>query len=123
MSQTLQIALLGAILVYFVIVVVLLKKKRLQLKYTLLWLAMGVCFLVLALFPEVLFAIRDLLGFADAMNALFVLMIGFILILVMAATSIVSGQSERIKNLIQANALLEKRVRELEEKTEQSKES
>lgn len=118
MSTTLRMVLLAAILIYFAIVIVLLKNKKLELKYSLLWLFMGVCFLLLTIFPEILFGIRDLLGFGDNMNALYVCLIGFILVLVMSLTSITSRQAEKIKDLIQDNALLEKRIRELEKKVE-----
>ena len=43
---------------------------------------------------------------------------GFAFVLLMAVTSIVSKQSEKIKELIQSTALLEKRVRELEDEKE-----
>lgn len=116
MTTTLRIALLIGILLYFVILVMLLKKKKLELKYSLLWLLMGVLFLLLTIFPEILVAIKNLLGFEDNMNALYVCILGFILVIIMSLTSIVSKQNDSIKNLIQANTLLEKRVRELESK-------
>ena len=114
MSTTLRIVLLIGIILYFLILVFLLKKNRLRLRYTLLWMFMGLFFLLLVAFPGILELIRDGLGFQDNMNALYVIMIGFILMLLMAATSIISGQADKIKGLAQANALLEARVRELE---------
>jgi len=116
MSTTLRIALAIVILLYFIIVISLLKRKKLALKYTLLWLAMGVMMALLTAFPIILEFIRRLLGFESAMNALYVCALGFCFILILAVTSIVSNQSERIKDLIQHSALLEKRIRELEEK-------
>lgn len=114
MSDTLRIVLLVGIVLYFIILGGLLKKRRLQLKYTLLWIVMGLIFLLMAIFPNILVGLRNLLGFQDNMNTLYVILIGFIIILVMAVTSIVSHQSESIKKLAQENALLEKRIRELE---------
>ena len=49
-------------------------------------------------------------------NALFLLGIGFVIILVMSLTAIVSHQTERIRTLAQDNAMLEKRIRDLEKK-------
>lgn len=114
MTNTLRIILLACILFYFIIVVSLLKKQRLVLKYTLLWLAMGICMLILVAFPTTLDFIRRVCGFVDAMNALYVCAFGFVFILLMSLTGIVSKQSDRIRCLIQDNALLEKRLRELE---------
>ena len=48
------------------------------------------------------------------MNALFVMILGFVVMILMALTSIVSRQAVRIRILVQENAILEKRVRELE---------
>jgi hypothetical protein len=120
MNNTLRIVLLLCIVVYFIIVIQLLKKKKLALKYSLLWLFMGAALLVLVIFPQILSWICIRLGFADPMNGLFTLAIAFILVLVMALTSIVSKQTDRIKNLVQDNALLEKRLRELEKRGRES---
>jgi len=60
--------------------------------------------------------IAGLLGFELASNALFSLLLGFVIVILLSLTAIVSRQSERIKTLVQTTALLEKRIRELEEK-------
>lgn len=116
MSSTLRTISIIAILVYFIVVFRLLKKGRLALKHTLLWLLMGMVMAILVFFPDLLVGICTLCGIADGMNGLFTFSIGFILCLLMSLTAIVSKQSDRIKNLVQDNALLEKRIRELEER-------
>lgn len=68
----------------------------------------------LVLFPRVLEKLCHLVGFVDTMNGLFTFILAFVMILLMALTSIVSKQSEKIKNLVQDNAFLEKRLRDLE---------
>ncbi len=57
------------------------------------------------------------------MNVLFVSLIGFILIILMALTSIVSGQAEKTKKLIQYIAVMEKRIRELEDQVSEYEEN
>jgi hypothetical protein len=116
MGTTLRIVLLLCVFLYFTIVVRMLKKKRLSMKYSLLWLLLGIILLIFVIFPQILIWICFRLGFIDQMNGLFTFAVGFILVLVMKLTSIVSEQSDKIKNLVQENALLEKRLRELEEK-------
>ena len=44
----------------------------------------------------------------------------FILLIILSLTSIASGLSDRIRTLVQTQAMLEKRVRELEEKLAES---
>lgn len=114
----LKVSLLAAVLVFFIIVLSMLKRRRLALKYTLLWLLTGVVMLIFVVFPELLQSLASFIGAQTLMNTLYLLIIGFILVLLMMLTSIVSKQTERIAFLAQANAILEKRVRELEESKE-----
>lgn len=111
----LQITLVIAILLYFIMILKFLKDKALELKYTLLWLFAGAIMLVMVTFPELMTIIVHLFGIQSNMNGLFILLIGFIIILLMALTSIVSRQSSKTRILIQEIAILEKRVRELED--------
>lgn len=121
MTSTLRFILFVAIVIFFLVVIYLLKKNRLTLRYTLLWLGMAFIMLLLVIFPQLLEIIRKVLGFESGMNALYVIAIGFAIILLMALTSIVSHQSDRIKELVQDNAMLEKRIRELEQVNESEK--
>lgn len=111
----LRTALLAAIILFFVIVLYFLKRRRLTLKYSLLWLLTGTVMLVLVAFPELMMFLSRLIGTQSIMNTLYLLILAFVIILLMMLTSIVSGQTERIRRLVQSNALLEKRIRELEE--------
>ena len=104
-SIKLQITMLIAVGLYFLIVFGLLKKKTLNLKYTLLWLASGIIMLALAV----------LVGIYEPTNALFAFMFFCVIIILMSITAIVSKLNEKSKRLIQSVALLEKRVRELED--------
>ncbi|WP_026661185.1 DUF2304 domain-containing protein [Butyrivibrio sp. AC2005] len=115
----LTIVLIVAIVSYFIIILSLLKHRKLNMKYTLLWLFTGVVFLVLVLHPMILVYFLRLCGITGTMNGLFILLIGFLIMLVLSLTSIASRQAGRITKLIQTQGLLEKRVRELEEKLEE----
>lgn len=114
-SRKLQIAMLIAVALYFLIVFRLLKRKSLNLKYTLLWLLSGGIMLVLAVFPQILNYLAALVGVYDPTNALFAFMFFCVIIILMSLTAIVSKLNEKSKQAIQALALMEKRVRDLEE--------
>ena len=114
LSTSLRVAILIAILFYFFLLFVLLRQKRLTLKYTLLWLFSGVLMLLLSIFPQLLNGITRMLGIQLQSNALFAILIFCIIIILMALTSIISKQNESIKQLVQYTALLEKRIREIE---------
>ena len=116
MPNTLKIALYIGILIYFILILGLLKKGSLSLKYTLAGLFSGIVIFILVAFPGIIYWFSALFGIHNGMNGLFVAVIGFMLIILLAITSIVSGQRNKIKILTQEVAFLEKRVRELEDR-------
>lgn len=111
----LTIVLISAIVVYFVTILLLLKDKKLNMKYSLLWLFTGVVMLIMVINPSLIVWFKGIVGITDNMNLLFIVLIGFLIMLVMSLTSIASRQAGRITKLIQTQGLLEKRVRELED--------
>lgn len=113
----LRIVLIIGVLAYFVIIFMFLKKKALELKYTLLWLAAGVVLAVMVVWPNTLVWFIHLLGIEGNMNGLFILSIVFLVMILMSITSIVSRQTEKIKKLTQTISKMEKRIRELEDKS------
>ena len=115
LSKNAQIVMLIALAIYTAVLVLLLRKKRLALRYTLLWIFSDVLMLILAVFPGLLPRFAGLEGIYDHTNALFATVIFCLILILMSLTSAVSGMSENVKKLAQSNALLEKRVRELEQ--------
>jgi len=116
LSTQLQIVLIIAVICYFVIILKLLKDKALSLKYSLLWIFSGIVMGIMAIFPKVLFLFVDITGIQTPMYALIVCCLAFVIVILMSLTSIVSRQNRKIRILIQENALLDKRIRELEKK-------
>ncbi len=112
----LQIVLIIGVLFYLLVIFMLLKKKRLNIRYSLLWLAGALVMLVFACFPYLAKVLRALVGVEVVSNLIFMLLIIFMMFLILSLTVTVSDQAERLKRLTQANALLEKRVRRLENK-------
>ena len=94
--------------------VCLIRKRRMELKYALPWLAVSFAALIVDCFPKLLSILADLIGVATPVNALFLVAFLFSISLLFALTVIVSRQSERIKQLVQAAALCEERVKRLE---------
>lgn len=114
LSTSLKTAILIAIAIYYIILVVLLRQKKLALRYTLLWMLSGLMMLLVTVFPQILEGITHLLGIQLLSNALFAILFFCVLMILISLTSIISKQNESIKRLVQYNALLEQRVRELE---------
>ena len=112
--STLRVTLIIAVICYFIIILYFLKQRALNLKYTLLWLLSGVVLGILVIYPELLKYIIRILGIEDNMNGLFIICIAFMLMIMMALTSIASRQNVKIRQLVQEIAVLDKRIRELE---------
>lgn len=115
---TLRITLISAVICYFIVILYFLKQKALNLKYTLLWLVAGVVMGILVAVPELLMLLIHLFGIQDNMNGLFIFAIGFMIMILLSLTSIASRQNRKIRTLTQELAILDKRVRELEQETE-----
>ena len=115
-GSTLRTVLIAAVICYFVVILKFLKDKALSLKYTLLWIFAGIAMAILIIFPDILTWFINLFGIQNNMNGLFLFCIAFIIMILMSITSIVSRQNRKIRTLIQEIGIMEKRIRELEQK-------
>lgn len=119
-STTLRFTLIIGVICYFIIILYYLKQRVLNLKYTLLWLLAGVVMGLLVVFPELLVFVIHLFGIEDNMNGLFIICIAFVVMILMALTSIVSRLDRKVRKLVQEIGIMEKRIRELEKDKEES---
>lgn len=117
--STLRITLIVGVICYFIIILYYLKQRVLNLKYTLLWILAGAVMGILVVFPELLVHIIHLFGIEDNMNGLFIMCIAFIVMILMALTSIVSRLDRKVRKLVQEMGMMDKRIREMEEKREE----
>ena len=107
--------ILGAAIL-LLIIFALLKKGQMSVKYSLLWLALAVVLVIFAVFPYVVYVLRDLLDVQMPVNLVFMLMFCFVLLVLLSLSIGVSQLADKCKRLTQENAILEKRVRDLEKK-------
>jgi hypothetical protein len=112
MSVTLFAALSS--IVIFAIIIELIRSGRLRERYALLWLATAAVILVFGLWRDGLNELSETLGIAYPPNALFVLAMGFILLLLLHYSTVISKLYDRTTTLTQRIAILEERIRELE---------
>ena len=101
----LVVVLFCAILLLFVFRLV--AREKLMLKYSLLWLFLVVAVMLCAIYPNGIFAIAKIFGFANPSNFIFFLGLFCLLAISLSLSVIVSKQTMRIKNLTQRLALLE----------------
>lgn len=114
MNLSLRIALIIALVVYYAYIYCMLKKKKLFLKYSLLWIFAGLVMLIFVLFPNLLEQIAGWIGIINYLNGLYAAILFGLLILLMYLTTVVSELSQKSRVLVQELALLEERVRKLE---------
>lgn len=115
MSERFRLLLLIVVAVYLFTAVWLIRRKRLSLNYSLLWLLMLAVLLVMVLFPQVVYGLAGLLKIGLPINLLITGFAFFVLLMLFYLTCIVSRDNEKNRALTQQLALLENRVRELEE--------
>ena len=122
MSTSLRIFALVLITIYFVVILRLLKKKKFALKYSLLWFLAGILMLIIVIWPNVLVWGAELLGIEVASNGLFAICILLEIMIMISITSVISDFANRMTRMVQNMALMEKRIRILEEKLERKDE-
>lgn len=116
MSDRLRILLIVIVAIGVVVGVRMIHRKKLNLGYSLLWLALAALLAVAVLFPNVVYALTALVGVDIPLNMILTAFALFSLVMMFYLTCIVSRENDRNRTLTQQLALLEKRVRELEEK-------
>lgn len=115
MGGKLQIILALSSIAFLMMTIYFIRKKGLDLYRSLLWLFMAVLFLVLSLFPGIVTFFSRLIGIATASNAIFLIIIFFLLVVSLSMSAALSRHHMRLKRLVQSLALLERRVYMLEE--------
>jgi hypothetical protein len=108
------VAILGSGLL-LVVVLEMVRRRRLMERYALLWLLSAVVLLGLAAWRNGLVHISRAIGIIYPPNALFFVAFGFVLLLLLHFSSVVSRLSDQTKILAQRLALLEERVRHADE--------
>jgi hypothetical protein len=108
------VAILGSVLLLLG-VLEMVRRRRLMERYALLWLLSAIVLLGLAAWRNGLVHISRAIGIIYPPNALFFVAFGFVLLLLLHFSSVVSRLSDQTKVLAQRLALLEERVRHAEE--------
>lgn len=108
MNIRIQIIIAVFIVLALVVIVNMIRRKALELRYALAWLAVGAGVLILDVFPGFMESISEMLGIASPVNMLFFLGFCFSLVIIFVLTIAVSRMSIRIKELAQELALYRK---------------
>ena len=105
MKLHLQFFLLLLLLFQLLLIIRTLKNKKLSMRYGSFWI-----FLLLLMFPSILFKISSIVGFEVASNMIFLIGFFFLFYIIFILTISISVQNEKIKLLIQELSLLKESV-------------
>ena len=110
------VALLGSVgLLGFVLELV--RRRKLAEGYSLLWLLTSIVLLILSLWRELLDVLAGLVGIFYPPAALFVVGFGFVLLILLQFSVVVSRLSAENRGLSQKLAIMDWRLRQLEGQT------
>ncbi|MDX6568989.1 MAG: hypothetical protein QOH15_1567 [Gaiellales bacterium] len=109
MTRITLVSLLATV-VLLLLVLELVRRRRLQERYSLLWLATGGSLFLLAAWSSLLNRISSAMGIRTPSNALFVVAAGFFLAVLLHFSLAMSRLSEQCSRLAQRLAMLEERT-------------
>lgn len=112
MNIRIQIIVGIIVILALVVIVNMIRQKKLELRYALSWLCVGIAVLVLDCFPQLITWLSRKVGIASPVNMLFFFGFCFSLIILFVLTIAMSRMSIRIKELTQEIALFEKKIDE-----------
>jgi hypothetical protein len=110
MDLRIQLFATGASALLLFVIFELVRSRRLMERYALLWLLSGMVLLGLALWRNVLEIVAEAIGVFYPPSALFIVAFGFVLLLLLHFSVVVSRLSDQNKLLSQRLALLEERA-------------
>jgi hypothetical protein len=118
-SRIQLVAIVGAALILLT-VLEMVRRRRLMERYALLWLLSAVVLLGLASWRDGLAKLSHAVGVVYPPNALFFVAFGFVLLLLLHFSAVISRLSDQSKVLAQRQALLEERLRNQEQQNAES---
>ena len=123
MTVKAQILIVFILLIAFGAIIYIVKKRALELKYVLLWLACDIILLIFALFPNLMDLFSDVFGILSPVNMLFFFGFVFSLMIIFSLTVALSRVTGSVRRMAQEMSLMEERPRKYEEqdKEEQDK--
>ena len=117
LSVRFRIILIAALLGGLILLLVMIRKRKLSLRYAIMWIAMVIALALMILIPGCLDAIANFVGIYDVTNMIFFLGFIFSLMMSMALTVSASRNAERIKKLTQQIGIDDYEIRRNREST------
>lgn len=115
MSLRVQIIVVLVLLIGLFIILNMVKKRALELKYVLGWIACDIVLLLFAIFPELMDQLAQFMGIYSPVNMIFFLGFIFSIVIIFSLTIALSRVTLRVRKLAQKMALeTEKRSKHID---------
>ncbi len=110
MSLRLQMGIIFIMLLVVVIIVHFLRKKSIDFRYALAWIFVDVCIIILALFPQTMIWLSEILGVASPVNMVLFAGLCLALVVIFSLSMSVSRLADKVRKLSQEIAIIRKDV-------------
>lgn len=107
MSMKLRVVLALILLIGLGFLISLIKKRKLDLKYSIVWLLLPIVIFIIIIIPGLLEWMAAALGIYDVMNMVFFLGFIFVIAVIFSLTVAISKMADSIRQLTQKVALEE----------------
>lgn len=116
--MTLQAQIIIIVFLFSVLAVIvnMIRKRRLELKYVLIWMGCDIALIILTCFPKLMDVLAKILGIQSPMNMIFFLGLIFSLIIVFSLTVTISHFTAMVRKMAQEIALLSNKLDEQNKK-------
>lgn len=112
MSVKLQVFIVLVCILFFGYVANLLRKKKIDFRYALGWIALEFVILILTLFPKLLTWMSSQIGIASPVNMLFFFGLCLSLCMIFSLSISLSHANDRVKKLAQELAITKRLIHE-----------
>lgn len=114
MNLSLQIKMIVFSVLFFLFISYTVKKKHLGVKQSLKWYLASVVFILVSVFPGILFTVSRWVGIIEPTNAVFLIIIAFMLLILFVNNITLSKSQEDIVRLVQEISILKAQLKENE---------
>lgn len=116
MSISLRLGLLIASLSVLIFIILTVVHKKLNIKYSIVWILWALLSLLMAIFPETFYGLSGLLGIQMPVNTVFLIMTALLYALTFYVYTTMTKQTDQIVKLTYEIAYLKKQLEEKEKK-------
>ncbi|MDE5966697.1 MAG: DUF2304 domain-containing protein [Lachnospiraceae bacterium] len=115
MAVGLRIILIAFSVLALIYIIGKIRHSRMQIEYALFWILLSIVFILMAVFPELVYGVCKLLGIMSPANFVYLFIIAILLLKVFMMTVELSALENKVKDLVQQQGIAEK-TRSEEEK-------